>query len=409
MQCFLLDSMIEHMYDAYVFERLAAAVEELEVPADGDALAEGYRLLDRLAAKLSASLGDWDASGQWEVEGATSVTAWLKQRAGMAPAVAHATTTVARRLQGLPVTREAWVDGSLSGGQVRVVAANVDDRTEALFAEHEPDLVPTLVPLSMEDTTRAMRLWKARAEATLPDVEGAGPKRRLHLSETLGGRFVLDGDLDPEGGSLLATALRLAATADAEGEPRRSPARQRADALVDVCRFFLDHQHHVPGGRHRPHLNVVVDYADLLAGGPGRLVEGGFLDGASIRRLLCDAAVHRVVTAGRSSILDYGTSTRTIPANLWSVLVLRDQHCRLVPGCDRPPEWCEAHHVVPVSEGGPTSLANLVLGCSRHHHLVHLPGWHLELSADGTLVITDPSGRTRTTKPPGVLASPLAA
>ena len=146
----------------------------------------------------------------------------------------------------------------------------------------------------------------------------------------------------------------------------------------------------------------MVDWDDLVRGGPGRLVEGGFLDGASIRRLLCDAAVHRVVTEGRSSILDYGTSTRTVPANLWSALVLRDRHCRH-SGCDRPSHWCEAHHVTPVLEGGATALDNLVLKCSRHHHLGHLPGWHEKLKPDGTLVTTDPAGRTRSTRPPGVL------
>ncbi|MEA2685181.1 MAG: hypothetical protein QOE93_376 [Actinomycetota bacterium] len=50
------------------------------------------------------------------------------------------------------------------------------------------------------------------------------------------------------------------------------------------------------------------------------------------------ARLHRVVTSGRSAILDYGTSTRTIPAPLWSALVIRDEHCRS-PGCDRPSTW----------------------------------------------------------------------
>jgi hypothetical protein len=146
---------------------------------------------------------------------------------------------------------------------------------------------------------------------------------------------------------------------------------------------------------------VVIDYDDLLAAGSGRLVDDGVVDGPSIARLLCDANVHRVVREGRSSILDYGTATRTVPANLWAALVLRDRHCRH-PGCDRPSVWCEAHHVVPVTENGPTCLANLVLKCSRHHHVGHLPGWAEKLKPDGTLVLTDPGGRTWQTHPPGV-------
>jgi hypothetical protein len=62
-------------------------------------------------------------------------------------------------------------------------------------------------------------------------------------------------------------------------------------------------------------------------------------------------------------------------------------------GCDRGPEFCEAHHVVPVEAGGPTCLDNLVLACSRHHHRWHMPGWKLKLGTDGELHITDPNGR----------------
>jgi hypothetical protein len=67
-------------------------------------------------------------------------------------------------------------------------------------------------------------------------------------------------------------------------------------------------------------------------------------------RLFCDAGIHRVITDGRSSILDYGTTTRTVPANLFNALVIRDRHCRF-PGCDRPPEWTETHH----PDGSPTA------------------------------------------------------
>jgi hypothetical protein len=130
------------------------------------------------------------------------------------------------------------------------------------------------------------------------------------------------------------------------------------------------------------------------------------LNGPAIQSVLCDANVHRVVTSGTSAVLDYGTTTRVVSTHLWNALVLRDRHCRF-DGCDRPSRFCEAHHVVPVLENGPTSLDNLVLKCSRHHHIGHLPGWHERLEPDGTLVTTDPQGRTRTTRPPGMRHAPL--
>ncbi len=121
-------------------------------------------------------------------------------------------------------------------------------------------------------------------------------------------------------------------------------------------------------------------------------MDGPALSAAVLQRLTCDSALHRLVLSGRSAVLDYGTSTRTIPANLWNALVLRDEHCRF-PGCDRQSSWCEGHHVVHIADDGPTCLENLVLVCSRHHHRLHQPGWHAKLRPDATLEVTDPHGR----------------
>jgi hypothetical protein len=132
----------------------------------------------------------------------------------------------------------------------------------------------------------------------------------------------------------------------------------------------------------------------------GWLPDGTILDGVTVRRLACDAGVHRIVHAGRSMILDYGTTVRTVPANLWAAVVARDQHCRF-PGCDRPAEWCEAHHVPAWQDGGPTSIDTVVLACSRHHHLIHTPGWANKLLPDASYHVTNPHGHTHTTHPPG--------
>ncbi len=209
----------------------------------------------------------------------------------------------------------------------------------------------------------------------------------------------MDATLDANGGSVVAAALRLAESADSPAEPGRTPAERRADSLGDVCRFFLDHQRQQPGGRHRPHVNVVADWEDLHANRPGRVVDGPQLDGPAMQALVCDSALHRVVVAGRSAVLDYGTATRTIPATLWNALVVRDEHCRF-PGCDRPAAWCKGHHVVPWAESGPTALSNLVLCCARHHHGLHQPGWHAKLRPTPAFELTDPNRRHWATAPP---------
>ncbi|MGI8575124.1 MAG: HNH endonuclease signature motif containing protein, partial [Egibacteraceae bacterium] len=62
------------------------------------------------------------------------------------------------------------------------------------------------------------------------------------------------------------------------------------------------------------------------------------------------------------------------------MLTARDTHCRFA-GCRAAPAWCDAHHIVWASRGGPTTLHNLVL-CRRHHRAVHDHGWRLTLDPD---------------------------
>jgi hypothetical protein len=377
-------------------------MDEAEVAADAAAIAEAVRVVDRLTAKIAEAVGEFDAAGLWDLDAATSMTAWLRQYTGMTSRAAAAMVQTARRLRSLPVTAEAWRSGRLTGGQVQAIAANVPNGLVRVFAEQEAELVPLLARLSVADTAVAMRHWRATALAAL-DGEGAPPEcsgSALYLSRTLDGRRELQGSFDGELGGLVDAALRLAATDDAEGEAR-TPAQRRADALGDVCRFFLDHQDDRSGRRHRPHVSVVMTVADLEGGRPARLPDGTPLSAAASRSTVCDSAVHRVVTDGRSAVLDYGTATRTAPAGLFAALVVRDQHCRH-PGCDRPPEWCDAHHVVPWQQGGATSLDNMVLKCRRHHTLAHNQGWSEELDPDGTLHIRAPDGRSWSTSPPGL-------
>jgi Domain of unknown function (DUF222) len=388
-------------------ERLAQAINDLDLPIDNAMLSEAFALADRLNAKLLAAVGEHDTAELWRTDGATSMTAWLRHHTRRSGRDAARCTKTARRLRELPVTAAAHRHGVLSSGHIQAIVANLTDRTIGLFADHETALVPELARLSVADTAVAMQDWARRADAMLgddPDTPQA--ERSLHLSRILDGRRELSGSFDPEGGAVIATALRLAATRDLDGESARSPAQRRGDALVDLCRWFLDHQQTRRGGRHRPHLNIITTLDDLQRRGQGRLVDGSVLDAATLRRLACDAGIHRVITDGRSSILDYGTTTRTVPAPLFNALVIRDRHCRF-PGCDRPPDWTEAHHLRWVLDGGSTCLDNLTLQCTRHHHLLHTPGWHAKLLPDNTLEITDPHGRVHTSHPPDPHRPPL--
>ena len=384
------------MYDDLMFGALADLLDSLVVPAQSDALTQIAQQHARLEARLSDALGAYDHSGHWELDGSASMTAWTRVHLGWTNQTANRWLRRARRLRDLPVTRQAWLDGTLTDGQIDIIIANLTDRRAGLFAQHEADVIATFEPLDIHDTTTAMRRWAAMADAVLDEPEAPEePAASASLVQTLDGRGYLKGTFDAEHSDLITTGLRMADCGDRE----LSNAERQGQAMVDVFRFYLDHQGDKLAKRHRPHLNVVVTHEHLHDEGPGRALDGNPLPGLVIRKIACDANIHRVITDGRSSILDYGRSTRTIPPAVYTSLVLRDLGCRF-PGCDRRAEWCEGHHIWHWEDGGPTDLTNLVLLCSRHHHRIHMAGWHIKLRPDGAVEVTQPDGTVRTSDPP---------
>ena len=209
----------------------------------------------------------------------------------------------------------------------------------------------------------------------------------------------VDGDLDPEAGETLLTALRAvmdAGSRNGSHDDDRTPPQRRADALHEICRQWLDLSDRPTVAGERPHVTVTVDARALTdaSSGAGDLDHVGAVDVAVAHRLSCDASLMRVVLAGRSQPLDVGRRTPVVPPAIRRAVILRDGTCRF-PGCARPHTWCDAHHIVHWADGGSTSLDNLLLLCRRHHGMIHQrQGFRLDLEegvpifrrSDGTVL-----------------------
>jgi hypothetical protein len=75
-------------------------------------------------------------------------------------------------------------------------------------------------------------------------------------------------------------------------------------------------------------------------------------------------------------VIDVGRARRVVSGPAVRALRVRDRGCRF-PGCDRPANWTQAHHIVAWSKGGKTDVSGLVLLCLFHHRLVHEGGWQV--------------------------------
>ena len=136
-------------------------------------------------------------------------------------------------------------------------------------------------------------------------------KRHVTFTRNGDGMYDVRGLLMPVDVAAVQTALDHiagAAFADETGRPHHT---RIGDALVELCKAY--NAGTVTGGRERPKVLIAVPFETVVERGAARgMIVGSddTISGEAVRQLCCDAELNRVVTRGRSTILDYGTTTR---------------------------------------------------------------------------------------------------
>jgi Domain of unknown function (DUF222)/HNH endonuclease len=285
------------------------------------------------------------------------------------------------------------------------VLASAQEAAPEAFARSEEALLEAARGMGFDELRRVAETWGIAAdpERAAEDEDRRHERRRLDLCpDAKGGMTGVRGELDPEDGQGLITAIRAqmdAETRSRTGPDLRTPTQRRADALGEICRQWLASQEHPTIGGERPHVVVTVDLETLVerSGRRSELQDTGSITPETARRLACDADVTRVITRGSSEPLELGRRTKVVPPGLRRAVAVRDRGCRF-PGCERPPGWCDAHHVRHWADGGETSLSNLVLLCRPHHRAIHR-GFRVEM-VDGTPRFSRPDGTNLTDRGP---------
>ena len=420
--------------------QLAAEGAFAEVPGGAlSGLTESmHRALDRGAAAATVATGVVHASGVLEVDGFSSTKAWLQGRCRKSETEAKVLLASSAALRGeYAATAGAWLAGEVSGGAVREITRSVTLAVKALPVVQRPERTVEAEEILLAVARTSPVADVARAGKYLRFVTDPDGARQAQLDayddqqltlKPVGAGFELHGYLAAETAARLTTALdgivdgwyREGSLAP-EDQPGGSRVlddqrkRQRrphllALALGHLAGRFLDGG--ALGTRHgvKPHVTLTADVDHVAAGLGGDLLIPGreqpvLLPSESVRRILCDADLHPVITTRpdgctssdatggwRAALLDrlrdrargvlyLGRTQRTVPARLRRALEVRDRHCAF-PGCHVDITRTHAHHVREWENGGDTDISNTVLLCIRHHHAVHEGGWTIT-STDG--------------------------
>lgn len=453
---------------AAVTDLVGVDVEGLDVDARlglFDELETVSRLLGAVTVRVLSSL---DRSGVCEERFGMTTATFCEQRHGVDRATVRDRLRVGRVLaERLPRIFEQYSSGALSWDRARLLAGVCNSRNrDALAAAQEQLLV-------LSECEPTFKVWAAlvRDLARYADGDGVEPDeaRSRVGSRRCGDALILDGcfvGTDAENFEQLVDAatdrLWRAYSTDRERCAEiEVPSRVelRAEALLELVRHgaaalaarsgrrppsemsvVVDADHideldprlaavldGTGAARHatpRDHSGIFHDHPDAgprsgcrcdtgmgaLVGVPVTTRDGTRLwfTAAQWQLLVCHTNISEILMDRLGTPIAVRDRLRHPSREMRRALEVRDGGC-VFPGCDAPPGWCDAHHVIEWAHGGTTATTNLVLLCRRHHGIIHRTGWHItptphdhhpgpgDSPNDGLFTITTARGLTMTT------------
>ncbi|OYX56134.1 MAG: hypothetical protein B7Y93_04100 [Micrococcales bacterium 32-70-13] len=321
--------------------------------------------------------------------------------AGLPPAPAHLEPAIAAARSGilgaaaLDAIRTGLGDasGTISSASLHAACERLVEAAASLDVDRLHRLARSLREgLDSEaivDRERAQREARSFRLTTLPD----GMARATWLLDPESAaqvRELVDRATSPK-----RRTVQFADPADLEKAQRiandeRTPDQYASDALLHLLRAGADADSSMMLGSGAPSVRVLVTARDLALGaGSGSLEAAvGRPDGVvvalpTVQRLLCGGTQTPILIAPTGQPLDVGRAQRLFTARQRIALAARDGGCRW-PGCERPPSWCEAHHIEHWQrDGGRTDVDVGILLCRHHHLLLHDQEWSIVRAGNG--------------------------
>jgi hypothetical protein len=302
-------------------------------------------------------------------------------------------------------------EGSLSVEAADAIRAGLGAPDESVSSESLATAVEGLVREASTLTVEqlAARAREVRAERDAAHVrdreEALRSARYLRLSPQSDGMTRLSGLLDPESAAVIVAAYDGATSprrggprfvdpdevsrADAIVQDQRSTDQIAVDALVELVRLGTAAAPSSLLGKNKPAVRLGVAERDLrLRVGSGR-IEGQSqpISIETIERAICGSGMIPVAFDSDGQVVNVGRAQRCFTPRQRDGLAARDGGCRF-PGCNRPPSWCEAHHINEwFRHEGRTDIADGFLLCRHHHLLVHNNDWQVRREGAGYFVV----------------------
>lgn len=375
---------------------------ELARLSDADVLAE-LRELEVLRRRLAvideALIGELDRRGMAARLVMPSTAAVLQGLLRLSPGEAKSRVAAARAcaprssLTGeplpplLPILAGAQAEGTMSAEHTQVILTALNSLPATVGAEDhrlaEKHLVEAATMLRPREVTAVGRriLAHLHPDGTLGSDAEQQRQRSFGLHPEPDGSYTARGRLTPTCGALLLATLTPPSApqpTDEAGPDPRNHAQRMHDALEHLAGVAVRRNELAESGA--PAEVIITMTAEQLATRQGlaRTSFGHPLSVGEALRLADEAAINLLASDATGMVLAHGRTKRIATRNQTLALIARDGGCTF-PGCDKPPEWCQRHHIVAWADGGGTDLDNLTLVCGYHHREFDRGGWRCHM------------------------------
>ncbi len=365
------------------------------------------RTINSANYQLMVLIREFDERAGWAKWGFSDALAWLKWRCDLSTGAARDKLRMAHALKELPLISDAFSTGKLSYTKVRAITRIATPANEAELI----DMALRITARHVEEHCKQRRNAQKKSTAA---ANRANEKRDIRIWQDPSGDTVhFSIELAVDDATVIEKALEKAAVqlSSDTGSITRLPEEaiswraQQVDALVSVCRSFLDGTGIGVNSSYEnsseisslqkvssstaDHYQVVVHVDETaLAGSEAGTSQ---LPIESVRRICCDGSIVPLIESESGEPLNVGRKVRTVPTAIRRALWARDKGCGF-PGCTHT-RFVDAHHIKHWADGGETSVDNMVLLCSAHHKLVHEGGYSVKRDNAGQMFFRRPDGK----------------
>ena len=310
---------------------------------------------------------------------------WLSYRCDLGRSAAYEKVRVARALRTLPAISDSFSTGELSYSKVRALTRVAGDHNEQDLL----DFALRTTAARVEERCRELRFG---TDASIDIASRAYANRSLRFSRNPDrGMMTMTVELPIESGELLERALDKARNDEVVETPEfatESWSTQQADAFVNLVNSYLSGDGNKESNSSDNYLVTIHVDQTALADGNGRSA----IPIETAKRICCDGQAVVLTEDKHGEPLSIGRKSRIVPTGIKRAVLAKNNHDCAFPGCCNS-RFLHIHHIDHWSNGGETSVDNLMPLCTRHHPLVHEGRFRIEKDFQDNWIFVRPEGQ----------------